>query len=97
MSIKRLSAFGDSCLMYILRIRLVDKILYGRFHYHSNTFCINSTIIEPRFRLQARLLTRLNILLAKPCDGWHQKQGGPIKIWTDMVRKDYERIDGSTI
>ncbi|VDN54464.1 unnamed protein product [Dracunculus medinensis] len=36
-------------------------------------------------------------LLAKPCDGWRQKRGGPIKIWTDTVRKVFERIGGPAI
>ncbi|VDN51552.1 unnamed protein product [Dracunculus medinensis] len=36
-------------------------------------------------------------LLAKPCEGWRQKRGGPIKTCTDTVRKDFDRISGPAI
>lgn len=36
-------------------------------------------------------------LLGKHCDGWRQARSGPIKTWTDKVRKDFECIDEPAI
>ncbi|VDN57770.1 unnamed protein product [Dracunculus medinensis] len=80
-------------LRYILRIRRADKISQDRIHLRSNTICINNVITECCLRWLGHVLRPspqelLHIpLLAKPCDGWCQKRGGPIKIRTDTVRK----------
>ncbi|VDN52825.1 unnamed protein product [Dracunculus medinensis] len=98
--IKKLSVLDHSCLRYILRIRRADKISQD---LRSNTICINNVITECRLRWLGYILGRppqelMHIsLFAKPCDGWRQKRGGPIKTWTDTVRKDFERIGGPAI
>ncbi|VDN59875.1 unnamed protein product [Dracunculus medinensis] len=69
----------------------------------ENTTSINTVITERRLRWLGHVLRRPSqelthiSLLAKPCDGWHQKRDGPIKIWSDTVRKDFERIAGPSI
>ncbi|VDN52847.1 unnamed protein product [Dracunculus medinensis] len=96
-----LFVFDHSCLRYIFR--RAGKISHDRIHLRSKTTRINNVITKHRLRWLGHILRRppqelTHIsLFAKPCDGWRQKRGGPIKTWTDTVRKDFERIDGLAI
>ncbi|VDN53587.1 unnamed protein product [Dracunculus medinensis] len=90
----------------MLSIVLYDvnfTLSHDRIHLRSNTTCMNNVITEGHLRWLGHILRRLPhelthiSLFAKPCDGWRQKRGGPIKTWTDMVEKDFERIGGPAI
>lgn len=68
-----------------------------KYHLKQQPIIINNTIIKHRLRwlghilrLSPQELTRIS-LLTKPCEGWCQKRGGPIKNLADIVRKDFER------
>ncbi|VDN55899.1 unnamed protein product [Dracunculus medinensis] len=88
----------DDIITRITWIKSQDPI-----HLRSNTTCISNVITERRLRWLGHILRRppqefTHIsLFAKSCDGWRQKRGGPIKTWTDTLKKDFECIGGPAI
>ncbi|VDN60832.1 unnamed protein product [Dracunculus medinensis] len=68
-----------------LRIRRADKIAHDSIHLGSYTTYINNVITECRLRWLEHILRRPSpklthiSLVAKPYDGWYQKQEGLVK------------------